>query len=983
MRVLCALVVCLLAVPASARAQTPTFIPTSYESIAGARAIVSADLNGDGWTDIASANTGRNSVAVLLSRGRAGGFLAAQEIPVGRGPFDLDAGDFDRDGVIDLLVTTPDANAIEVLMLRRTGALRSRLVLGGAGHSRGARFADVTGDGWLDIVYSDFVRNFVVVVPNTGAGGVFSDLGTLPVPAAPQGVATGDFNRDGRMDAAVVSTGSTSLTILEGVATAAPVRRSVSAGVTLNVLTAVDINGDGWLDLAAVSTNSNRLVLFRGGSTGFAVASVASTGNSPRGLTTNDVNADGRPDVLVANRSSSSLSLFLGRSNGSFSLTSIGQLPAGTGARAVAAADFNNDSRVDMVSGNETAAAVTVFDNDTALVRAAFSLRREPVGDGVFGLGGGDTVIGDFNEDGRPDFINGPRVLISGTTPVPFALRPSTSVQATGAADMNRDGHLDAVLLVDSRDPITGAAWTGVEIHTGDGRGGFAVQSRVQAGRLARDMRLGDINRDGLTDIVVADFSNRLIIVRQLGGGSYGVFTAGLPAIPTRLELADVNRDGILDAVATASFESAVMISAGDGSGFGPATMFHTETGSGDVGAGDLDHDGRIDLVVTSGGRVGVMRGGGDGTFTTPEWFGDSVLTGHAVVADFTQDGHLDVFVSDGRLFPGRGDGTLDPAQAFATEIFGMVASDWNHDGLPDIVSHDQALLNERRSVNRPPVAIGQDRVMTYLTQWGVEEPSLTAFGSEDPDLHALTYEWRDERGQVMNVSGFPFGLFTPRRPPGTYRFSVVVKDGRGGQASDEIVVEITPSKEIVMYASNSFSEEGWRNVGDDTAAGGVRIHYPDAGAPKVNAPLAAPVHYRDIFFTPDPTQTYKLWVRLKADRNSYSNDSIWVQFTGAVDAAGTPAAPVGTTQGLAVNLEECSGCGLSGWGWEDDGWGGRNVNGMLLRFPEGGVQHVRIQVREDGVSVDQIVLSAEHYLTSRPGTAKDDTTLLPSTQED
>ena len=83
------------------------------------------------------------------------------------------------------------------------------------------------------------------------------------------------------------------------------------------------------------------------------------------------------------------------------------------------------------------------------------------------------------------------------------------------------------------------------------------------------------------------------------------------------------------------------------------------------------------------------------------------------------------------------------------------------------------------------------------------------------------------------------------------------------------------------------------------------------------------------------------------------------------------------------MNLEECSGCGISGWGWEDDGWGSRNLNGRLLRFPDGGSQHLRIQIREDGGSVDQIVLSAGEYLTTRPGTAKDDTTILFSTQPD
>ena len=90
-----------------------------------------------------------------------------------------------------------------------------------------------------------------------------------------------------------------------------------------------------------------------------------------------------------------------------------------------------------------------------------------------------------------------------------------------------------------------------------------------------------------------------------------------------------------------------------------------------------------------------------------------------------------------------------------------------------------------------------------------------------------------------------------------------------------------------------------------------------------------------------------------------------------------------GTTSGLAVNLEECSGCGLSGWGWRDDAWGARGIaSTTLLRFPTGGLQRLRIQTREDGVSVDQIVLSAVKYKTARPGAVKDDATTLQMTAE-
>jgi hypothetical protein len=56
----------------------------------------------------------------------------------------------------------------------------------------------------------------------------------------------------------------------------------------------------------------------------------------------------------------------------------------------------------------------------------------------------------------------------------------------------------------------------------------------------------------------------------------------------------------------------------------------------------------------------------------------------------------------------------------------------------------------------------------------------------------------------------------------------------------------------------------------------------------------------------------------------------------------------------------------------------GRNTATILLNRAGAGL--VR-QTREDGVSMDQIVLSAEKHLTVRPGAAKRDATILPSTQ--
>jgi len=78
------------------------------------------------------------------------------------------------------------------------------------------------------------------------------------------------------------------------------------------------------------------------------------------------------------------------------------------------------------------------------------------------------------------------------------------------------------------------------------------------------------------------------------------------------------------------------------------------------------------------------------------------------------------------------------------------------------------------------------------------------------------------------------------------------------------------------------------------------------------------------------------------------------------------------------TELEECSGCGVSGWGWQGNGYGSAGTLGALVRFATSGTHTMRIQVREDGFSIDQVVLSSERYLTVAPGANRNDTTVLP-----
>jgi hypothetical protein len=184
---------------------------------------------------------------------------------------------------------------------------------------------------------------------------------------------------------------------------------------------------------------------------------------------------------------------------------------------------------------------------------------------------------------------------------------------------------------------------------------------------------------------------------------------------------------------------------------------------------------------------------------------------------------------------------------------------------------------------------------------------------------------------------------------------------------------------EIVLHVANGAAVSGWTRIVDSSAASGARLVSPNAGAAKLVAPLALPSQYFDVTFNAVANQPYRLWIRSRAEADYWGNDSVFVQFSSSKNASGSQAWRIGTTDGLAVNLEDCSGCGIAGWGWQDDGWG-VGVLGPLVYFETDGLQTLRVQTREDGLSIDQIVLSPANYLTRGPGALKNDSTILPAT---
>jgi endonuclease/exonuclease/phosphatase family metal-dependent hydrolase len=158
-----------------------------------------------------------------------------------------------------------------------------------------------------------------------------------------------------------------------------------------------------------------------------------------------------------------------------------------------------------------------------------------------------------------------------------------------------------------------------------------------------------------------------------------------------------------------------------------------------------------------------------------------------------------------------------------------------------------------------------------------------------------------------------------------------------------------------------------WVVESNSGAINGTVVRHPDAGLAKIETALATPANYFEMKFQAQAGKAYRLWIHGRADRDYWGNDSVHVQFSGSVTSSGSATYRTGTTSAAWVNLEECSGCGLTGWQWQDNGYG-TGVLGPTIYFDTASTQTIRIQTREDGLSIDRILLSPVTYMSSPPG---------------
>jgi hypothetical protein len=233
--------------------------------------------------------------------------------------------------------------------------------------------ADFNADGYLDLALTGEISGVSPVVLGYGKG-AFNAAGDLYTTSYaggfPMGVAVGDFNGDGKLDAAVANgfgadPGFSGVTISLGNGDGTFTQASgspIAVGQSLSAIVTGDFNGDGKLDLAMSDTTGNAVIILLGNGDGtFRAPTTIPVGNSPYALVVGDFNSDGKLDLAVANYGDGTITLLLGNGNGTFTPATGSPYAVGQYPYQITAADFNGDGKLDLATTNLSDGTVSIL----------------------------------------------------------------------------------------------------------------------------------------------------------------------------------------------------------------------------------------------------------------------------------------------------------------------------------------------------------------------------------------------------------------------------------------------------------------------------------------------------------------------------------------------------------------------------------------------------------------------------------------------
>ena len=336
-------------------------------------------------------------------------------------------------------------------------------------------------------------------------------------------------------------------------------------------------------------------------------------------------------------------------------------LPTGSWPEAVAIGDINGDGLNDVVmvtssyfdpANDNTLHVWTQNPDGTLAPRVKYFLGGRPQ----------SVAIGDVNGDGLNDVVvainTGIGVLTQKAdgTLNPMVLYPTNDAYKVRVADLNNDGLLDIVSVGWNTNTVT--------VFTQNQDGTLAPPVTYAAPHAGwEDLKVGDVNNDGLTDVIVMNgqgFGPNVEVLYQQPDGTLGGLTSlsvGSNHLTSGVGVGDVNGDGLNDIV-TSYGGNRPDASIGEflqnaGGGFDPPVRLVSYDIPEPVEVVDVNGDGLSDIVTAHGGwlALGVYLQQPDGTLATEQLYPlpyASHYNSHGLaVGDINSDGSNDVVIAD------------------------------------------------------------------------------------------------------------------------------------------------------------------------------------------------------------------------------------------------------------------------------------------------------------------------------------------------
>ncbi|MBI5383843.1 MAG: VCBS repeat-containing protein [Verrucomicrobia bacterium] len=657
-------------------------------------AVVTADLNRDGWPDCVSANFSENTLTVLTNDGR-GNLGPASTVPTAATPLALALGDFNADGHPDLACVHPFAQRVSVLTNNGAGALTAAGLWATGSSPSDLAVGDLNGDGRPDLAIANGGEQTLSILLNQG-NARFTLTAMPPLAASPFGVAAADVNSDGTIDLACVLASENQIVVLTNDGSAGfRVAGTAPTGEWPRSVIAADVNFDAHPDLLAPSLNDNTVsVLTNNGHGVFLSACLPAVGAEPVSVALADVNADLRPDLVCVNHGGPTLSLLTNAGGGAF--RSMATLTTGNGPAVVATTDVNRDGRTDLISANYSANTLSIF---LAGQRAAFNGSF----DGAF--------AGSFTGNGA-----GLSALPAGSLTGTIAdARLSRNVALLDAAQTftqaNRLEHAANRFAgrFAGRFIGNGAALTNVPMSALSTGSALRASNSLDApfwltvGDSPRAAVVVDFNRDGLPDLVSADYFDGGVTVMTNAGGTNFVVASHDAAHAGTVALAagDFNGDSWPDLAAANRTDNSVSLLLNDqGARYFRHDSWPVATNPAAVVAFDVIGDGRLGFVVASDGGESALTvftpSDRPGELFRPLMAGAGKRADFLAAADVNGDGRIDCLTArndEVLVFTNAGAGVflLGARYEVGHDARGLGIGDFNQDSEPDFVTVSRA----------------------------------------------------------------------------------------------------------------------------------------------------------------------------------------------------------------------------------------------------------------------------------------------------